>query len=65
MRMTIIGTSEAAKRLGVDPAYVRMLIGDGRLKASKIGNSWAIDERSIEAFERKRKPRGRPSRSKR
>jgi len=63
--MGMIGTTEAAKRLGCDPAYVRMLIADGRIKASKIGNSWAIDERSVEAFARRRRPRGRPAKSKR
>lgn len=56
--MKIIGTTEAAKRLGVNPSRVRALIDSGRLKAIKVGREWLIDPKDLEAV-KNRKP-GRP-----
>jgi excisionase family DNA binding protein len=56
--MKIIGTAEAARRLGVTQNRVRMLIDAKRLKATKVGNAWLIDPKDIEAV-KIRKP-GRP-----
>ena len=41
--MKMIGTTEAAKRLGVSSNRVRALIDSGRLKAQKIGREYAIN----------------------
>lgn len=45
--MATIGTTEAARRLGVSQARVRQLIAAGRLPAKRIGRDWLIDERSL------------------
>jgi len=45
----IIGTTEAARRLGVSDARVRALIQSGRLKAVKIGGAWLIDPKDLKA----------------
>jgi len=56
--MKIISTAEAARRLGVTPNRVRMLIEAKRLKATKLGNVWVINPKDLDAVT-KRKP-GRP-----
>ena len=56
--MALLSAKEAAKELGVNDSRVRHLIYAGRLKATKIGNSWVIDTKDLEAV-RHRKP-GRP-----
>ena len=47
--MKIIGTTEAARRLGVSDARVRALIDSGRLKAVKIGGAWLIEPKDLAA----------------
>ena len=56
--MKIIGTAEAARKLGVTQNRVRALIDAKRLKATKIGNAWLIDPKDLDAV-KTRKP-GRP-----
>ena len=56
--MKIIGTAEAARRLGVTQNRVRALIDAKRLKAIKVGNAWLIDPKDLDAV-KTRKP-GRP-----
>ena len=56
--MKIIGTAEAARRLGVTQNRVLALIAAKRLKATKFGNVWMIDPKDLDAVT-KRKP-GRP-----
>ena len=56
--MNIIGTIEAGRRLGVGANRVRALIESKRLKATKMGGTWLIDPKDLEAV-RHRKP-GRP-----
>jgi len=56
--MKIIGTTEAARRLGVSDARVRALIESGRLKAVKIGGAWLIDPKDLAAV--KNRKVGRP-----
>ena len=45
----IIGTTEAARRLGVSDTRVRALIESKRLKAVKIGGAWLIDPKDLKA----------------
>jgi excisionase family DNA binding protein len=56
--MKIIGTAEAARKLGVTQNRVRALIEAKRLKATKLGNLWLIDPKDLNAV-KVRKP-GRP-----
>lgn len=60
--MKVIGTTEAAKRLGVSSNRVRALIESGRLKAQKIGREYAINPIDLKAVQN-RKP-GRPRKTK-
>jgi len=60
--MKIIGTAEAAKRLGVTQSRVQKMIEAKRLKAIKVGREWLIDPKDLEAVKdrkvgRPRKPR--------
>lgn len=56
--MKIIGTTEAARRLGISDARVRTLIMTGRLKAVKVGGAWLIDPKDLTAV--KNRKVGRP-----
>jgi excisionase family DNA binding protein len=56
--MKYLGTTSAARTLGVSTGRVRQLILAGRLKAEKVGREWLILPRSLDAV-RGRKP-GRP-----
>jgi excisionase family DNA binding protein len=47
--MRILGTVEAARRLGISDARVRSLIASERLKAVKVGGAWLIDPKDLEA----------------
>jgi len=56
-----VGTKEAAERLGLTQQHISALIRSGELRASRIGRTWVIDERSLKAFEAKQRPGpGRP-----
>ncbi len=54
----MIGTTEAAKRLGVSSNRVRALIESGRLKAQKIGREYAINPSDLKAVQNRKA--GRP-----
>ena len=56
--MKMIGTTEAAKRLGVSSNRVRALIDSGRLKAQKIGREYAINPSDLKAVQNRKA--GRP-----
>ncbi|HKR13322.1 MAG TPA: helix-turn-helix domain-containing protein [Pyrinomonadaceae bacterium] len=56
--MKLIGTTEAAKRLGISTNRVRDLIASGRLKAQKIGREYAINLNDLNAV--KNRTPGRP-----
>lgn len=60
--MKIIGTAEAAKRLGVNASRVRALIDAKRLKATKVGNVWLIDPKDLEAVKTRKVGRPRKAR---
>lgn len=44
---SLIGTKEAASRLGISMRRVQALIAAGRLPAEKVGNSFAIREADL------------------
>ncbi len=54
----LLTTAEAAERLGVTRWRVNALIRDGRLKATRLGQIFVIEEGDLKAVEH-RKP-GRP-----
>jgi len=56
--MNLIGTAEAAERLGVSQDRIRALIKAERLPAQKMGRDWFIDPKDL-ALVKNRKP-GRP-----
>jgi excisionase family DNA binding protein len=47
----MIGTVEAAQRLGISQARVGELIRAKRLPAQKIGRCWVIDENDLKMVE--------------
>jgi len=60
--MPQVSTREAAERLDLSRQHVALLVKRGVLKAQRIGHSYAIDERSLEAFANRDRPGpGRPS----
>ena len=58
----LLTTAEAAARLGVTRWRVNALIRDGRLKATRMGQIFIINERDLKSVEN-RKP-GRPPKAK-
>lgn len=59
----LIGTKEAAKRLGVSIRRVQALITAGRLPAEKIGNSFAIKETDLKLLNGRKNGRSSQSRN--
>ena len=62
MKMKIIDTTEAARRLNVTPTRVRAMINSGRLKATKVGIVWMIDPKDLDAVRDRKVGRPRKSR---
>ena len=60
--MTLLGTADVAKRLGVSQNRVRALIKAGRLPAEKLGRDHFIDPKDLKLV-KNRKP-GRPRKPK-
>jgi excisionase family DNA binding protein len=54
----LVGTTKAAKLLGVSQNRVRQLVASGQLPAERIGRTFVIRLRDIEAFAAA--PPGRP-----
>lgn len=42
--------TEAASRLGIDPATLRQQIAKGRLRAEKHGRDWWVDPAEVERY---------------
>lgn len=57
----ILSVEEAADIAGISAGRMRQLIAEGRLRAKKIGNSWAILPRDLDAFTGRQRGPGRPS----
>jgi excisionase family DNA binding protein len=62
--MGAVGTSEAAKQLGVSPRRVAAMITQGIIQASKIGNTWIIEEEEVARVKSLERPAGRPKKPK-
>ncbi len=55
-----LSVREAAERLGVSPAAVRLRIAAGDLPAVKLGRDWRLDEREVLRLVRRGNGSGRP-----
>ena len=59
MSDALLGTRDAATRLGITPRRVVALIRAGRLPALRVGRTWVIRDADLELV-KERRP-GRPS----
>jgi excisionase family DNA binding protein len=62
--MGVIGTEEAARRLGLSMGRLTTMIRTGVLRAQKIGHTWVLDEAEVERVSKLDRPRGRPRKKK-
>ena len=60
-RPRLLSVAAAAAELNASEAYVRRLLLRQRLYGIKVGPVWAILPDDLRAFERTRRPPGRPS----
>lgn len=51
----IIGTKDAAKIAGFSQSHIRRLIRQGKLKATKLGHDYMIDDKHIKTIKRRRR----------
>ena len=56
MAIETITTGEASRRLGVSVQRLRQLITSGDIHAERHGHVWAIDPRSVNDYDRRRRP---------
>jgi excisionase family DNA binding protein len=54
----LITISEAARRFGLSPQYLRDIARTGRLKARKMGRDWLTTPADMEAYIRSRTRKG-------
>ena len=57
--MDLLDVKQAAEVLGVTPARVRQLAGEGRI-GQKVGARWVFTRENLEAFAKLDRPAGRP-----
>ena len=59
--MGVVSTHQAAEITGLHVETIRELLRAGRIKATRIGRVYVIDERDLRAFMAKPRPKpGRP-----
>jgi len=54
MKPVMIGTKEAAQRLGLSQAHVRRLLEGGAIEGKRLGRDWIVLNLN---YKRKRKPK--------
>ena len=54
----LITLSEAAKRYGLSPTYLRTIARNGRLRAQKVGRDWLTTPLDVENYIASRSQRG-------
>jgi excisionase family DNA binding protein len=62
--MGVIGTDEAARRLGLSVARLTAMIRTNIIKAQKIGRTWVLDEAEVHRVSKLNRKAGRPRKSK-
>ena len=55
MSKEILGTKEAAERIGISQDHLRRLLEKGEVKGKKLGRDWVV--LSLD-YQRKRRPKG-------
>ena len=61
---SMISTTEANKRSGLSQTYICFSIRKGKIRGTKVGNYWFVDEESFEQFlASPRKPGPKPHNS--
>ena len=63
--MGMIGSVEAARRLGVSVGRLTTMIRTGILPAQKIGRTWVLDEADVSRLAKLERKPGRPRKKKR
>ena len=58
--MAVVGTKEAAKRLGVSVRRVQAMIAQGIIAARKLGRDWVIEQSDLQRVIAKDRKPGRP-----
>ena len=58
--MAVVGTKEAAARLGVSVRRVQAMIRQGLIPAKKLGRDWIIDQGDLQRVSAKDRKPGRP-----
>lgn len=61
--MKLLGTNEAAERLGISTRRIRALIAEGKLQATYVGGGYVIEESALNAVKVYGKA-GRPPKAK-
>jgi hypothetical protein len=64
LQMGVVGTDEAARRLGVSIGRLTTMIRTDILQAQKIGRTWVLDEAEIARVSKLNRKRGRPPKKK-
>jgi excisionase family DNA binding protein len=62
--MALLGTKDAADRLGVSVRRIQAMIKQGIVPAQKFGRDWAIDEADVEKLAKSERKTGRPPKKK-
>jgi len=63
--MALIGTDEAARRMGLSVGRLTAMIRAGILRAQKIGNTWIVEESEVVRVSKLNRKPGRPRKNKR
>ena len=50
---------EVAKMVGLSPDWIRRMIINGKIKATKLGHNWLINKSDIKNLRRLRSPRNK------
>jgi excisionase family DNA binding protein len=59
-KMGVIGTDEAARRLGISIGRLTTMIRTNIINAQKIGRTWVLDEVEVQRVSALSRKRGRP-----
>lgn len=62
--MSIIGTDEAAQRIGVSIRRLTAMIRTGIVPAQKIGRTWVLNETDVTRIAKQKRNPGRPRKKK-
>ena len=61
--MALISVAEAAAKYGLSVRWIRELLKQGVVQGQRFGRTWAVDETSLEAYEKSPRKRGPKARA--